>query len=191
MSGVEQFLLGSGRFSTGNSGRAAIHVGLVNNMPEADLRATELQFARLLKDAAGSLDVRLRLFSLSSIPRGEETRTRMAGFYDDAAFLQAANVDALVVTGAQPGAEDLRDEPYWAELAHLVDWAEIGTISTLFSGLAAQAAVLHLDGIARRPLAAKLSGVYDSVRTEDDPLFFSTAPSVPVPHSRRNDIAQA
>jgi len=189
MSQVEQFLLGSGRFSTGNSGRAAIHVGLVNNMPDADLRATELQFARLLKDAAGSLDVRLRLFSLSSIPRGEETRTRMAGFYDDAAFLQAANVDALVVTGAQPGAEDLRDEPYWAELAHLVDWAEIGTISTLFSGLAAQAAVLHLDDIARRKLTRKLVGVYESSRVEDDPLFFNAAPTVPVPHSRRNDIA--
>ena len=92
-------------------------------MPDADLRATELQFARLLKDAAGSLDVRLRLFSLGTIARGEEARTRMAGFYDDAGFLQAANVDALVVTGAAAGAEDLRDEPYFAELAHLVDWA--------------------------------------------------------------------
>ena len=79
----------------------------------------------------------------------------MAGFYDDAGFLQAANIDALIVTGAQPGAADLRDEPYWAELAHLIDWAEIGTISTLFSCLAAHAAVLHLDGIARRPLAAR------------------------------------
>lgn len=55
MSRVEQFLLGSGH------NRTAIHVGLVNNMPDAALRTTELQFARLLKDAAGPLDVRLRL----------------------------------------------------------------------------------------------------------------------------------
>ncbi|MBA2587721.1 MAG: homoserine O-succinyltransferase [Alphaproteobacteria bacterium] len=185
MSRVEQFLLGGGH------NRTAIHVGLVNNMPDAALRATELQFARLLKASAGPLDVRLRLFSLRSIPRSEETRSRMAGFYDDAGFLQAANIDALIVTGAQPGAADLRDEPYWAELAHLIDWAEIGTISTLFSDLAAHAAVLHLDGIARRPLAKKLSGVYDSTRVEDDPLFFNTTPAVPVPHSRRNDIAES
>jgi homoserine O-succinyltransferase/O-acetyltransferase len=185
MSRVEQFLLG------GSHSRASLHIGLVNNMPDAALRATELQFARLLKAAAGSFDVRLRLFSLHAIERGEQARSRMAGFYDDAAFLQASNIDALIITGAQPCAADLRDEPYWAELAHLIDWAEIGTISTLFSCEAADAAVLHLDGIARRPLAAKLSGVYDSVRTEDDPLFFNTAPSVPVPHSRRNDIAQA
>ncbi len=132
MSRVEQFLLGGGH------NRTAVHVGLVNNMPDAALRATELQFARLLKASAGALDVRLRLFSLRSIPRSEDARARMAGFYDDAGFLQAANIDALIVTGAQPVTTDLRDEPYWAELAHLIDWAEIGTISTLFSCLAAQ-----------------------------------------------------
>jgi homoserine O-succinyltransferase len=185
MSRVEQFLLGGGH------NRASVHVGLVNNMPDAALRAAELQFARLLKAAAGSLDVRLRLFSLRSIERGEQARSRMAGFYDDAGLLQASNIDALIITDAQPGAADLRAEPYWAELAHLIDWAEIGTISTLFSGHAADAAVLHLDGIARTPLAAKLSGVYDSIRVEDDPLFFNTAPVLPVPHSRRYDIAQA
>ena len=72
MSRVEQFLLGGGH------NRTAIHVGLVNNMPDAALRATELQFARLLKASAGTLDVRLRLFSLGSIPRSDETRARMA-----------------------------------------------------------------------------------------------------------------
>jgi len=39
MSPVEQFLLGGGR------NRTAIHVGLVNNMPDAAMRVTELQFA--------------------------------------------------------------------------------------------------------------------------------------------------
>jgi len=185
MSRVEQFLLGNGH------NRAAVHVGLVNNMPDAAMRATELQFARLLKEAAGALDVRLRLFSMRSIPRGELARSRMAGFYDDAAFLQAANIDALIITGAQPSTADLRDEPYWAELAHLIDWAEGSTISTLFSCLAAHAAVLRLDGINRRPLPAKLSGLYESQRAEDDPLFFSTGASVPVPHSRKNDIAES
>jgi homoserine O-succinyltransferase len=184
MSRVEQFLLGSGY------NRTSIHVGLVNSMPDAAMRATELQFARLLKDAAGSLDVRLRLFSLRSIPRDEQVRSRMAGFYDDAAFLQATNMDALIVTGAQSMGADLRDELYWQELAQLTDWAATSTISTLFSCLAAHAAVLHLDGIVRRPLTAKLSGVYGSSRVEDDPLFFNTAPIAPVPHSRRNDLAE-
>jgi len=185
MSQVEQFLMGSGH------NRTAIHVGLLNNMPDTALRSTELQFARLLKDAAGPLDVRLRLFSLRSIPRGQEARGRMAGFYDDAAFLEAANIDALIVTGAQPGKADQRQEPYWAELAQLIDWAQTGTLSTLFSGLAAQAAVLHLDGIAHRPLPRKLSGIYGSRQTQDDPLFFNAATTVPVPHARHGDIAES
>jgi len=183
MSGVEQFLLGSGRT------RSAIQIGLVNSMPDAMLRTTELQFARLLKDAAGPLDVRLRLFSLRSMPRSAEMRGRMAGFYDDAAFLEAADIDALIFSGAAPDAADPRQEPTWAELTQLIDWAQTGTLSTLFSGFAAQAAVLHLDGIACRPLVHKLSGVYESRRVEDDPLFFNTEPTVPVPHSRPCDIA--
>ena len=185
MSRVEQFLLGSGH------NRASVQVGLVNNMPDPAMRATELQFARLLKEAGGTLDVRLRLFSMRSIPRGEQTRSRMAGFYDDAALLEAANVDALIITGAQSGAAGLREEPYWPDLANLIDWAETGTISTLFSGLAAHAAVLKLDGIGCRTLPEKLRGIYDSTRVEDDPLFFSTNVSAPVPHSRRNDCAES
>jgi homoserine O-succinyltransferase len=181
MSRVEQFLLGSGR------NRSAIHIGLVNNVPDAALRATELQFARLLKDAAGPLDVRLRLFSLRSMPRAAETRGRMAGFYDDAALIEAAEIDALIFTGDAPG--DPRQEPSWAELTQLIDWAQTGTLSALFSGFAAQAAVLHLDGIACRPLMRKLSGVYDSRRVEDDPLFFNADATVPVPHARSCDIA--
>ena len=168
-----------------------MHVALVNNMPDAAMRATELQFARLLKASAGSLDVRLRLFSLSGIERGEQARSRMAGFYDDAAFLPAATVDALIITGAQPSTADLRDERFWPELTQLIDWAQTGTISTLFSCLAAHAAVLHMDGIQRRPLSQKLSGIYDTSRAQDDALFFNTQSSIPVPHSRKNDLAES
>jgi homoserine O-succinyltransferase len=184
MSRAEQFLLGAGR------NREAVQVALVNNMPDAAMRATELQFARLLKEAAGPLDIRLRLFSLGTIARSEEARARMAGFYDDAAFLPAANIDALIITGAQPCTADLRQESYWPEMTQLIEWAETGTVSTLFSCLAAHGAVLHLDGIERRALPQKLLGIYESSRAEDDPLFFNTRPSVPVPHSRRNDIAE-
>lgn len=183
MSRIEQFLLGGGR------NRAAIHIGLVNNMPDADMRATELQFARLLKESAGALDVRLRLFSLSGIARGELARSRMDGFYDDAGFLAAANVDALIVTGS--GGEDASRQAYWPELAELIDWAKDGTLSSLFSGQAAGAAVMHLDGIVRRPLAQKISGVFSAMRMEDDPLFFGMPLTTPVPHARRDDIAEA
>ena len=182
MSRVENFLLG------GRHNRTAVHVGLVNNMPDADMRATELQFAKLLKDSAGALDVRLRLFSFRGIARSEQARSRMDGFYDDAEFLQAASIDALIVTGAGEG--DPRLQPHWQELTQLIDWAETGTLSTIFSGPAAQAAVLHLDGIAARALPRKLAGVFPAMRVEDDPLFFSQTLTMPVPHGRSHDIPE-
>ena len=172
MTDIEKFALGGGR----GVYRGTLQVGLVNNMPDTAMRATELQFARLLKDAAGTLDVQLRLFSLGEIERGELARSRMEGFYADASALPTAGIDALIVTGAEPRSDDLRAESYWDALAHLVDWAEIGTISSLFSCLAAHAAVLHLSGIARRKLARKMSGVFTAQRLGEDPLQAGMTP---------------
>ncbi len=186
MTDIEKFALGTGH----GIYRGTLQIGLVNNMPDAALRSTELQFARLLKEAAGALDVQLRLFSLADIERGELARSRMEGFYADAETLPMAGIDGLIVTGAEPREQDLRDENYWNGLAHLVDWAEIGTISSIFSCLAAHAAVLHLSGIERRKLPGKLSGVFAAECVGEDPLHTGMNAVVQVPHSRLNALAE-
>jgi homoserine O-succinyltransferase len=165
-----------------------VHIGLVNNMPDAALRATELQFARLLKDASGLVDVQLYFFSFGEIARGEQARARMEGSYADAAAISRAGLDALIVTGAEPREPDMQSEPYWESFARLTDWAKTNTISTIFSCLAAHAAVLHLDGIVRRPFAQKLSGVFPCSPAEDSMLTFNIAAGSAVPHSRYNDL---
>src|SRR5579862_2521295 len=63
--------------------RLRIEIGLVNNMPDTALLATERQFTNLLQLAAGELDVRLRLFSLAGIARGEAAQAAMDGRYAD------------------------------------------------------------------------------------------------------------
>lgn len=178
-------------FAFGHRGtRATLHIALVNNMPDSALRATELQFARLLKEASGNFDVRLHLFAMAEVPRGEVALSRMEGFYGDAADLPGSGMDALILTGAEPHGEGLEKEPYWEALTHLMDWAASGTVSTLFSCLAAHAAVLHFDGIERRPLAKKLSGVFDSLRAVDDPLLAGIPARAATPHSRRNGLLE-
>ncbi len=191
MSGIEKFTLG------GNPGhRGPLHIGLVNNMPDAALRATELQFAKLLKHAsaapgAQALDVELHLFSMGEIARGEVALSRMQGFYADAATLPGAGLDGLIVTGAEAGAGDLQGEPYWDALTRLIDWAEIGTVSTYFSASAAHAAVLHLDNIAPRRLPRKLSGVFSAEPAgEGSSLLTGAAPFAQVPHCRRDDVSE-
>jgi len=179
-------------FAFGHRGtQATLHIALVNNMPDSALRATELQFARLVKEASGNFDVRLHLFAMAEVPRGEVARSRMEGFYGDAADLPASGMDALIITGAEPHDGGLEEEPYWHALTRLMDWAESGTISTLFSCLAAHAAVAHFDGIPRRPLPKKLSGVFDSLRTTDDVLLTGIPPRAATPHSRKNGLQES
>ena len=179
-------------FAFGQRGtRATVHIGLVNNMPDAALRATELQFARLLKEAAGNFDVRLHLFAMPEVPRGEAALSRMDGFYADVATLPDAGMDALIITGAEPHTEGLNDEPYWRALTRLMDWAEGGTVSTLFSCLAAHAAVLHFDGIPRRPLPKKIGGVFASLRAADDALLAGVPARAATPHSRKNGLLES
>ena len=73
----------------------------------------------------------------------------------------------------------------------MIDWAEANTRSTIWSCLAAHAAVLHLDGIERQRLDAKCSGVYDCSRAANDWLTEECLPSpLKISHSRFNALAQ-
>lgn len=179
-------------FAFGQRGtQATLHIGLVNNMPDAFLRTTELQFARLLKEAAGTFDVRLHLFAMPEILRGEDVRARMDGFYANAAAIPEAGMDALIVTGAGQNGERLSDEPYWRALTRLMDWAASGTAATLFSGAATHAAVLHFDNIRRRPLPKKLSGVFASLRATEDSLLTGVPARATTPHSRKHGLLES
>ena len=51
--------------------RAPLVIGLVNNMPDGAMQATERQFEGLLGEAAGGADVSVRYLSLPEIERGE------------------------------------------------------------------------------------------------------------------------
>jgi homoserine O-succinyltransferase len=165
-----------------------ITIGLVNNMPDGALVATERQFSRLIESASGDADIRLRLYSLTQIPRSREATAHLGQLYADATDLRGQKLDALIVTGAQPIASDLKAEPYWEALTEVIDWAEANTISTILSCLAAHAGVLHLDGLVRRPLATKCSGVYAFDLARDDRLTEGAEGRWVTPHSRHNGL---
>ncbi len=167
-----------------------ITIGLVNNMPDAALEATERQFVDLVRAAATDCVVRLKLFAMADVPRGARARENLAGRYRDAAELWNERLDGLIVTGTEPRAKDLADEPYWAALTAIVDGAREHTASTIWSCLAAHAAVLHRDGIVRRPLQEKLSGVFDCDTVAALPQLPIGAPRLRVPHSRHNDLPE-
>jgi homoserine O-succinyltransferase len=170
--------------------REPIVIGLVNNMPDAALRTTERQVRDLLSRAAGDMLVSLRIFSLPELPRSEAGRLHVGQFHEPAAALWTSRVDALIVTGTEPKAVTLEEEPYWPTLTRLVDWAEEHTTSTIWSCLAAHGAAHYLDGIERQPLDGKLFGVFECDKASDHPLVDGGPARWCVPHSRYNELPE-
>jgi homoserine O-succinyltransferase len=182
----------SDRSPAENEFRAAncVTVGLINNMPDAALESTERQFVDLLRAASSKTIVRLLLFSMPEIPRAETVRQELAGRYRGLAELWDGHVDGLIVTGTEPRMRNLKHEPYWPTLAQVVDWAREHTASAIWSCLAAHAAVLHVDGVERRPLAGKLFGMFDCTPGASHPMTADASAGLRVPHSRYNDLPE-
>lgn len=167
-----------------------VTIGLINNMPDPALDATERQFIDLIRAAASKTIVRLLLFSIPEIPRADTTRQDMAERYRNVSELWNAHVDGLIVTGTEPRMKNLKDEQYWASLSQVVDWARDYTVSTIWSCLAAHAAALHVDGVERRPLADKLFGIFDCEPAASHPMTSDAKSGLRVPHSRYNDLPE-
>src|ERR1017187_4237360 len=64
-----------------------LRIGLVNNMPDAALQATERQFMRLLRQAASDVRIDLHCFSLPSVRRSQTAQWRVEKQYTDIADL--------------------------------------------------------------------------------------------------------
>jgi homoserine O-succinyltransferase/O-acetyltransferase len=171
-------------------GASCVDVGLINNMPDSALEATERQFSDLIRAGSRDTVVRLLLFAIPEVPRGDVARRDMAGRYRDIAELWDTQLDGLIVTGNEPKSKALKDEPYWPALAQVIDWARANTYSTIWSCLAAHAAVFASDGIERRPFAEKLSGIFTCAPAETHPMMRGVSLPIAVPHSRNNDLPE-
>lgn len=172
----------------GATDRRVLTVGFVNNMPDAAFEDTYRQFVGLLRAGDHDFDIDLRGYWLPHVPRSESVLKAASLRYDDVSCLYADPPDALIVTGLEPGSADLADERYWEDLARLLRWAEATVPSTILSCLASHAAVQALDGISRRPLPAKQSGVFKQEVDAQHPLGRGLTSVVWFPHSRHNDI---
>jgi len=167
---------------------ADLTIGLINNMPDTALKATERQFMRLLRQAAGDVRIDFHCFSLASVSRSESVKGRIEGQYTDIAEIDRLDIDGLIVTGAEPHAENMNDEAYWRDLTDIIDWAKNNTRSTIWSCLAAHAAVLYLDGVERKRLETKCSGVYDCVSASSHWLTDGLPSPFKIAHSRLNEL---
>jgi homoserine O-succinyltransferase/O-acetyltransferase len=167
-----------------------IDIGLINNMPDTAMEATTRQFLTLLESASSGVVLRLKLFSVPGVPSSDWRRQHLNVYYSDFRNLWDSRLDGLIVTGTEPRTADLAAEPYWTCLSKLVEWAEENTIATVWSCLAAHAAVLHLDAIKRSPLHEKCFGLFKHVAASDHRLLQGLFSPILSPHSRWNEVPE-
>jgi homoserine O-succinyltransferase len=172
----------------GAGGGQNLRVILVNSMADSALAITEQRFHRLLQAACPHTPIEFRCVTLPAIPRGEMAEARIARHYATLDELRATPPDALIFSGAEPIRARLTDEIFWPGLVDLFDWAAAENIPSLFSCLAAHAAVLHFAGIERHRLAEKKFGIFTQSAITSHRLLEGMPPHYSVAHSRWNDL---
>lgn len=178
--GVEEF----------DDARPALTIGLVNNMKDGALEATERQFMSLLEAASEGVTVRLRFYQLSGVARRENVSGGAPSRYAEIDALRNEPLDGLIVTGREPSTARLEEEPYWKSFVRLLEWTHDHTVSTIWSCLAAHAAVLHMDGIQRVRSAHKHCGLFECERFADHPITAKIPARLRMPHSRWNGLEE-
>jgi homoserine O-succinyltransferase len=159
-------------------------------MSDGAIGATERQFLSLLDSASDGIEIRLSLYSLPGVPRSESGARYVKNFYSSAENLWNTRLDGLIVTGREPLAPSLTDEPYWDSFTKVLEWARYNTLSTVWSCLAAHAALLHMDGIGRIKSQCKHCGVFECAQVADHPLTAGAPSRFRFPHSRWNGIPE-
>lgn len=170
------------------SKRTHLTCAFVNNMPDGAFDATERQYVGLLEAGSGNLDVEVRRYAMSGVPRGEQTAARIAEEYLPLTGIYLEPPDVLIVTGSNPIEIHIQDELYWGDLAELLTWSRMHVASTLLSCLSAHAALTVFDDIARIRLPTKFTGVFSESVATNQPLTAGLEREIVLPHSRWNSV---
>jgi homoserine O-succinyltransferase len=169
----------------------ALHIGLLNMMPDAAFQVTEQQFMRLVGGSSQAAHFYVHCFTVPGLARGAATQAYIARHYEDLTSLHTDGLDALIVTGANIANPRLDQEPFYHPLTEVIGWASENVTSVLCSCLSTHALMKFLHRIDRRLLPRKQWGVYSHrVAVPGHPLVRGINTRFDVPHSRYNTITR-
>ena len=163
-----------------------LKVAIVNLMPTT--LDTETQLLRLLGNTPLQVDISfLRMGSHESknAPPGH-----LRKFYSCANEVtrEERRFDGLVITGAPVETLPFEEVDYWEELAAVIDYSRANVWSTLHICWGAQAGLYRHYGIGKKPLSAKLFGVFPhAVNERFSPLFRGFDDKFLAPQSRHTE----
>lgn len=171
-----------------------LRIWLMNNMPDAAIRATERWFLKLI-GSESALQIEPVFITAPSIPRGDDARSYIDNYYTSLEKAQKRGLDALMISGANFGNGPIQTLPFWNELIEIMAWAESHVASTLTSCLATHAVMKYkfdIDRVLQRVdgKEKKIWWVFThGIEDESHPLVSGMNSDILVPHSRWNDIS--
>jgi len=169
----------------------ALHIGILNMMPDAAFQVTEQQFMRLVGASNQIAQFYVHCFTVEGLPRSTATQAYIREYYRDIESIYSEGLDALIITGANVANPQLDQEPFYKPLTEVIAWANENVTSVLCSCLSTHALMKFLHGIDRQPLPQKQWGVYaHRVSDPQHPLLRGINTRFDVPHSRYNAITR-
>ena len=170
----------------------ALHVGLLNMMPDAALVPTERQFFRLIGASNPIAQFYVHPFAIPEQARGEKAKQHIDEYYETFEQIKAQGLDALIITGANVTHANLSDEAFWDSLIEISDWAYENVTSTLCSCLATHAIMEARHQQKRQNLGERKHwGVFQHwVKDKTHPLVSDINTRFDVPHSRYNKMTR-
>lgn len=162
-----------------------LRILLLNLMPTKI--ATETQLARLLGNTP--LQVEMELLMMTSHVSKNTPEEHMLAFYKTFDQVRGETFDGMVITGAPVERMAFEEVEYWQELCEIFEWSKTHVTSTLHICWGAQAGLHYHWGIEKKPLPAKLSGIYrHRVTHRGSILFRGFDDAFMVPHSRYTTV---
>lgn len=162
-----------------------LRVAILNLMPTKV--ETETQILRLISKSP--LQVSCDFMRVSSHESTHVSADHLVKFYDTFGAFRDKCYDGLIVTGAPVEHMAFEDVDYWDEFCEIVDWSQTHVFSTMYLCWGALGALWHLYQIPKRPLGAKLFGVFQQKLCDEYNFLTNGFDEVHcMPHSRHAAI---
>ncbi|MEI6875358.1 MAG: homoserine O-succinyltransferase [Spirochaetota bacterium] len=165
-----------------------LRIAVLNLMPTKIV--TETQLLRLLGNT--SLQINVTLIKMGSHDSKNTPTEHLEAFYEPLDEVLHERFDGLVITGAPVETLPFEEVDYWPELVRLMDWSRDHVWSSLHICWGAQAGLFHHYGIGKRPLSAKMFGLfYHNTLDSTEPLMRGFDEVFLAPHSRHTEVIEA
>lgn len=163
-----------------------MNIALLNIMPDAALKATDRQYARLL---VAHDNVSLHSYTFPEISRSKKAADYIAENYLPEKEILKMKPDAVIITGTNVSDPRLETQAFWSPLQKSMTWTLEAGCPVLCSCLSSHAVMQFRYGASRRALPRKIWGVFEHEILSAGHVLASGLPAtVPIPQSRFNEI---